>query len=385
MKKMLRAVSALLILVVLASGCSSVLSGEIRIVTPYVTPTSQGSGRIKEVETYEELKDAAVEFILGMEEKGLVRVFSYDGDIESDVVTVCSDILENDPIGAFALSGMEGAATKIVSYYEVEFSFFYNTRIVPEYLDGIVTVSTLRYFKSELLSKLKSYEGYSAILTNNLVISAEEALKYVEAAYYENPLDIVMAPVSAVEIFPSHGTSRLFFFTFGYRYEPSTLKVMDESLKSAVASMVNGVSAVNRPRALLALCRRLTEFVKYDSDTAAGGDYTNQHISATAYGALVTGTAVGEGYAMAYKALCDKLGIPNTIVLGKLGEMQHAWNIVEIGGEYYHVDPSMCAVHGFSEAFLKTDAEMQQAGYVWDAGRYMACQGSLTYEDVIEE
>jgi hypothetical protein len=374
-------ISALLALVVMISGCSSTLSGEIRIVTPYVKPTSHGPGRIKEVETYDELKDAAIEFIMRMDEKGLIRVFSYDGDIESDVVSVCTDILENDPVGAFALSGMEGAATKIVSYYEVEFSFIYNTRVTPEYLDGIVNVSTLHYFRSELLSKLTTYAGFSAMLTNNLAITAEEALKYVEAAYYEHPLDIVMAPVSAVEIFPGRGTRRLFFFTFGYRYEPSTLKVMDDSLKSAVSSMVDAINTANRGKALLTLCSRLVDFVKYDSDTA-DGEYSNQHISATAYGALVTGTAVGEGYAMAYKALCDKLGIPNTVVLGKLGEMQHAWNIVEISGEYYHIDPAMCAVYGFPEAFLKNDAAMHEAGYTWDTGRYMACEGTLTYEDV---
>jgi hypothetical protein len=382
MKRRLRALCAALAASLLLTGCSSVLSGEIRIVTPYVTPTSQGPGRIKEVETYEELKSAAVDFILNMEEKGMVRVFSYDGDIENDVISVCNDIPENHPIGAFALSGMEGAATKIVSYYEVEFSFIYNTRITPEYLNGIVTVSTLRYFKAGLLTKLTSYSGFSAMLTNNLTLSAEDALKYVEETYYEHPLDIVMAPVAAVEIFPDHGTSRLFFFTFGYRYEPSTLKVMDDSLKSAVSSMVESVSATNRAAALLTLCRRLVEFVKYDSDTAAG-EYNNQHISATAYGALVTGTAVGEGYAMAYKALCDRLGITCFVVLGNLGDMEHAWNIVEIGGDYYHIDPAMCAVHGIPGGFLKNDADMMDAGYTWDTGRYMTCDGTLTYEDVL--
>lgn len=383
MGKRVRLTAAVLALLFLLSGCGSILEGDVRIVSPYTPPAAQGPGRIREVENYAELRNAALDFIRTMEEKGLVRVFHYDGDIESDLVAVCDDIQQNDPVGAFALSGMEAAATKIVSYYEVEFSFLYNSRVTKEQLGGIVNVSTVTYMKAALFNKLITYSGSAALLTDNVAISEEEALQYVEEIYYENPLEIVMAPVTAVEIFPNPDSkSRLYFFTFGYRYEPSTLKVMDESLQSAVDAMVESVSTTNRSRTLLTLCRRLVDFVKYDSDTAAGGEYTNQHMSATAYGALVTGSAVGEGYAMAYKALCDRLGITNTVVRGRLGEMQHAWNIVEVGGHHYHVDPAMCAVHGFPAAFLKSDAEMQEAGYVWDAGRYPACGGPLTYADI---
>jgi len=376
-----RLTAAVLALLLLLSGCNSILEGDVRIVSPYTPPAAHGPGRIREVDDYEELKDAALDFIRDMDEKGLVRVFSYDGDLESDLVAVCDDIQKNDPVGAFALSGMEAAATKIVSYYEVEFSFLYSNRVTKDHLSGLVDISTISYMKAALFNKLVTYSGFATILTDNVALTEEEALRYVEEIYYENPLEIVMAPVTAVEIFPDPDSeNRLYFFTFGYRYEPSTLKVMAESLRNAVDAMVETVSTTNRSRALLTLCRRLVDFVKYDSDTAAG-EYSNQHMSATAYGALVTGSAVGEGYAMAYKALCDRLGFRNTVVRGRLGEMQHAWNIVEVGGHYYHIDPSMCAIYGYPAAFLKSDEEMAQAGYTWDASLYPVCEGPLTYAD----
>lgn len=53
-----------------------------------------------------------------------------------------------------------------------------------------------------------------------------------------------------------------------------------------------------------------------------------------AYGALVTGKAVCEGYAKAYKKIMDALGIECIIVANNT----HGWNMVKIDGKYYHVD-----------------------------------------------
>ncbi len=56
----------------------------------------------------------------------------------------------------------------------------------------------------------------------------------------------------------------------------------------------------------------------------------------TAYGVLVENSAVCQGYALAYKLLLNRLGIPCVFVVSK--NMNHAWNLVQIGGEWYHVD-----------------------------------------------
>ena len=68
-----------------------------------------------------------------------------------------------------------------------------------------------------------------------------------------------------------------------------------------------------------------------------GGDYSS------AYGCLVNGSASCEGYAKAMKYLLDEADVENYIAAGNTtdenGASQgHAWNIVRIDGEYYHVD-----------------------------------------------
>lgn len=58
--------------------------------------------------------------------------------------------------------------------------------------------------------------------------------------------------------------------------------------------------------------------------------------SYTAYGALVKGVSVCQGYALAYKYLLQEVGIPCYMVSSST--MNHAWNMVELGGQLYQVD-----------------------------------------------
>lgn len=59
--------------------------------------------------------------------------------------------------------------------------------------------------------------------------------------------------------------------------------------------------------------------------------------SYTAYGALVNGTAVCQGYAEAYDYIMEnRLGISCDVVSSDT--MNHAWNMISIDGKWYHVD-----------------------------------------------
>lgn len=58
--------------------------------------------------------------------------------------------------------------------------------------------------------------------------------------------------------------------------------------------------------------------------------------SYSAYGALVDKKAVCEGYAKAYSCILEELGISSTIVSSD--SMDHAWNMVLIDDDWYHVD-----------------------------------------------
>lgn len=85
--------------------------------------------------------------------------------------------------------------------------------------------------------------------------------------------------------------------------------------------------------ALLSLCT-------YDQiATESAAQYPNAY---TAYGALVEGKAVCEGYAKAMQWLLTSATIPATVIRGYSTENHtaHMWNLVEINGARYYLDPT---------------------------------------------
>lgn len=94
-------------------------------------------------------------------------------------------------------------------------------------------------------------------------------------------------------------------------------------------------------------------------------------------GIILDGLGVCEGYAQTFKMLLNKVGIEAIVVSSP--EINHAWNIVKIDGEYYHVDAtwddpvpdvSGRVLHTF---FNVSDRKMLQGKHEWDQGKYPAC------------
>lgn len=103
-----------------------------------------------------------------------------------------------------------------------------------------------------------------------------------------------------------------------------------------------------------------------------------------AYGPLISGKAVCGGYAKAMKLLLDRAGVECRFVTGKSKGELHAWNIVKISGEYYHVDPTwddpvmnnggQVLEHTY---FNLTDKDIS-VDHSWTKADYPAC-GSTAY------
>ena len=58
------------------------------------------------------------------------------------------------------------------------------------------------------------------------------------------------------------------------------------------------------------------------------------------YGAFVGKRALCQGMAKAFSYLCGKVGIETLTVTGDADGIAHMWNMVKIGGEWYHIDPT---------------------------------------------
>lgn len=93
----------------------------------------------------------------------------------------------------------------------------------------------------------------------------------------------------------------------------------------------------------------------------------------TAYGAF-HGDAVCEGYATAAKLMLNKLGVVCDIENGVcIGGGGHAWNLVQLDGQWYQLDITWNDCGGKpTEFLLVTDAFMKQSR-TWDESQYPKC------------
>ena len=143
-------------------------------------------------------------------------------------------------------------------------------------------------------------------------------------------------------------------------------KMQQAAIERIVSSIVKqGMSEYDTAKALHDYIVLHTAYdMRYYSGEAPDSAYT-------AFGALVDGTAVCQGYALAYQALLTYCGIECQYVSGVVRSGRHGWNIVSIDGEWYHVDttwddptPDRKGYVRYNY-FLKSDAVMSRDHHNW--------------------
>lgn len=125
----------------------------------------------------------------------------------------------------------------------------------------------------------------------------------------------------------------------------------------------------------------------YDYQNFSNNSVPN--IDYTAFGVLINGTGVCEGYSYAIKRLMTSVGIDCRVIVGNVfggSNGPHAWNIVKLGGQYYQLDATFddpivnngtknTLSHGY---FNLTDSQISK-DHAWDTKQYPICNGS-TYK-----
>lgn len=117
--------------------------------------------------------------------------------------------------------------------------------------------------------------------------------------------------------------------TATYIVERAKKATMQAELRESVDKIKSKVTATDPYEIELQLHDILCELVTYSE--------TPDILSYTAYGALVRGDAVCEGYTRAMQLLLYEFGIRSIPVVGFTHE-PHMWNLVEINDKWYHLD-----------------------------------------------
>ena len=129
----------------------------------------------------------------------------------------------------------------------------------------------------------------------------------------------------------------------------------------------------------LGIVWRLCDYISYDdalADAISADSYTTeQQYALTAWGALCKGETVCSGYASAFKAVCDKLGLPCWVINGSVADDPldesegHAWNAVLLDGTVYYIDITFYDATGDDRYLFFTDSGM--GGRMMDEGWFL--------------
>ncbi len=122
-----------------------------------------------------------------------------------------------------------------------------------------------------------------------------------------------------------------------YYYEIEDIPQYIEAFNDAVSDIVSVIDPKNMSDIDIALALHdyLVLNAEYDVDTYVNSDTGNRE-SFTAYGILVNKKGVCTSYTLAYHQLLNQFDIENHPVTSS--EISHAWSMIKIGEDYFHVD-----------------------------------------------
>lgn len=136
----------------------------------------------------------------------------------------------------------------------------------------------------------------------------------------------------------------------------------------------------------------IIEFNTYDYEAYELGDAISAEIDArvsSAYGALVSGDVMCAGYARAFDLVMHTLGYESIFVSGEADGGAHAWNLVLLGENFYHIDLTWDDLDSdYAEArydyFCLTDEEISKTHTI-DEGFYYPEATATEYNYFVKE
>lgn len=351
-KPVKRAVLALLLALALPlTGCASLLERDYLALASY-EPVSAGGGGSSSlrVETYQGLVNAILFLVAEGKEHGVLGLYNYTGDVEDDLTRACLEVVQEDPLGAYAVDYIKHDCSLIVTYYEADIDITY--RRTPEQVASIVSVTGSGAIRRELRNTLTDFSAEAVLRVSYFTEDEDYILDLVRQAYYDAPAAALGMPEASVSLYPASGRQRIVEIGLTYPESPEVLRRRSQELKELAQALQPEEPTVQS---------------LYDAALEAMAPGGTDALS-TAYAALTGAGADSEGAALAFQLLCDTAGVECVIVHGRRGGAPHFWNIASDDGlEYRHVDLSA----GISSADDLQMAEEQDCQ--WDRAEYPVC------------
>ena len=314
----------------------------------------------------EDLKDALV---YNFNKLGTSYSIIYKGDISnlSDIITIAISDAIKESTKPFILENVSFNTSGVVGNLEIKFEFSYNHNYSDNYSDVACSKSDL---ESILLSKLKNR-------TENINIIYKDTIELNEI---DEILDILMSNdtylASSINNTMYQFSSSLGISAIDLVIDYCTTKeqedYVDETVNSIVSKLVNDDMSDHEKEKLI------HDYILYFVEYSDSDDYNDP------YSALYHGKTKCNGYAMLTYKMLTAAGIENVIATNE----DHAWNIVNIEGNWYHLDTTWNdgkeKGYGFYGYYNLTDEQLILGPDELDGRNYAGIDGISCTTNYIE-
>lgn len=136
-----------------------------------------------------------------------------------------------------------------------------------------------------------------------------------------------------------------YLITFTYNITYYTTKAQEDEVTAKIKKVMSSLNLKGKSeyQKTKAIYDYITKNVVYD--------YTSQgYTKFTAYGALINGTSVCQGYSNLFYRMCLEAGVDARIVRSK--EINHAWNVSGVKSKFYQLDSTWDASRSKRTYFL---------------------------------
>lgn len=204
------------------------------------------------------------------------------------------------------------------------------------------------YLENELYEHMKNWEQQFnfTYMGNNALSQLKEASKKDD--YLER----------SVSLFKTTRFGINYTAEISYRTTKSEEQFIDSELSRIISNFID--KRMSEEEKVRAINDYLVKIFKYD-DT---------YKSDNAYDALISGKTICQGYAMTAYKMFKILGIDCRIVSGSKKDMSHAWNLVKVGGYWYHLDITNNDNIVRDKYVLNSDEYMKANDYIWEQSDY---------------
>ena len=246
-------------------------------------------------------------YITNMVENGFVirATFNHQHRLQNNSCSICgksvADICENN-LGLTYLSKYENGNNLVGFYNDV------NSALKSAYNN----------LSAELTDFSFSYDSYG--------LSSAQALNLCDRINCEHPLYYFLSGVYSL-----NGDTIILHVSDEYKSSSRRQEIQNE-----ICIYLNKFNYQNEFDVLLKAHDDIIDSIDYEYDD--NREPSKEPHAHNVVGVVEKVGAVCEGYAKTFQLVCDYCNIPSLIATGTSFNQDHAWNVVQIGGDWYWVD-----------------------------------------------